>query len=245
MHSEADDDGDGPEDKAKPPAIDQAADPAPASAESNAPPQALCNELTQTTEKLEMLRTVLFQVEQAGADKVANTIRQAIHAESKKLMDVAHVPAEVRRAFMDTHEEAERRSLRKRAYVERNLAEDARAKQTLKDLQREQQVLQDRKAQLARASSVEESLSALKRWTAADFGQGHPTGGTRAHAANRLEVLERLRRRAPALPPDVANDWGFFTRTWDSRRVSMLRVCQKGVFFFGGVPILQHDAEAA
>ena len=101
-------------------------------------------------------------------------------------------------------------------------------KQTLNDQQSEQQVLQDRKAQLARASSVEESLSALKRWTAADFGQGHPTGGTRAHAANRLEVLERLRRRAPALPPDVANDWGFFTRTWDSRRVGMLRDCQKG-----------------
>ena len=137
------------------------------------------------------------------------------------------MPSEVRRAFAATEEEAQRQAMRKRAYVERNLAKDAKARRTLKDLQREQQALQERKAQLARASSVEESLRALKRWTAADFGQGHPKGGTRAHAANRLQVLERLRRRAPALPPDLANDWGFFTRTWDTRRVSTLTDWQK------------------
>ena len=99
----------------------------------------------------------------------------------------------------------------------------ARAKRTLEDLLREQDSLRERKAELARASTAGESLRALKRWTAADFGQGHARGGTRAHAANRREVLERLRRRAPALPPDLANDWGFFLQTWDARRVSMLR----------------------
>ena len=200
-----------------------AAAPASADAEEPSPPQELCNELNQTTERLEMLRTVLLQVEQAGVENVANTVRQAIHTESKRLKDAARVNPQVRRAFADAEDDAERRALRKRAYVERNLAEDARAKQTLNGLLREQQKLQERKAQLARASSVQESLDALKRWTAADFGQGHPRGGTKAHAANRLEVLERLRRRAPALPPDLANDWGFFTRTWDARRVSMLR----------------------
>ena len=84
-----------------------------------------------------------------------------------------------------------------------------------------QQKLQEKKAALARASSVVESLNALKRWTAEDFGQGNARGGTKAHAANRLEVLERLRRRSPGLPPELANDWNFFTRTWDARRVGI------------------------
>ena len=28
-----------------------------------------------------------------------------------------------------------------------------------------------------------------------------------------------MRRRAPALPPDLANDWDYFMRTWDTRKV--------------------------
>lgn len=79
-----------------------------------------------------------------------------------------------------------------------------------------------RRRSLAKASSVEESLRALKRWNVADFGQGHEKGGTRAHAANRREVLERLRRRAVPLPPDLANDWDYFVRSWDTRRVMAL-----------------------
>ena len=134
----------------------------------------------------------------------------------------------VRLAFAAAEEEAERRELRVREEARFRDAVTARAKRTLEDLLREQDSLRERKAELARASSVEESLRALKRWTAADFGQGHLRGGTRAHAANRREVLERLRRRAPALPPDLANDWGFFLQIWDARRVSMLRECHRG-----------------
>ena len=196
-------------------------------AEEESAPQGLCNEMYDRTARLDTLRTVLLQVEQAGVEAVANTVRRAIHAEQKAMKDVARSCVPVRRAFAEAEEEAERRALQERAVVERRVAESARAKRTLKELLREQEALQVRKAELARASSVEESLRALKRWTAADFGQGHPGGGTRAHAANRREVLERLRRRAPALPPDLANDWGFFLRTWDTRRVSMLPEWQR------------------
>ena len=40
-------------------------------------------------------------------------------------------------------------------------------------------------------------------------------------------MLERLRRRAPALPPDLANDWEYFVRSWDARRAMCLNHWQK------------------
>ena len=139
----------------------------------------------------------------------------------------SNVPDDLRLALADAEEVASRDALRRKALLARDLAADAKARQTLRELQREQRALQKRKEDLAKASSVEESLRALKRWNVSDFGLGHPLGGTRAHAANRREVVERLRRRAPALPPDLANDWGYFMRTWDTRRVQALNPFQK------------------
>ena len=51
-----------------------------------------------------------------------------------------------------------------------------------------------------------------------DFGQGHEKGGTKAHAANRKEVLERLRR--PIWPMIFGTN--YFMRSWDARRVMAL-----------------------
>ena len=44
------------------------------------------------------------------------------------------------------------------------------------------------------------SMKALKRWDAADLGQGHPQGGARLYFKYRSEVLERLRLRANPHP---------------------------------------------
>ena len=227
--------------------VDNADSSASAVAEAQAPPQDLCNDLRHRAEKLETLRTVLLQVEQAGAESIANRVRQAIHSEKKKMQDVAHASESVRQAFAVAEEEAERRALREREETRVQDAVTVRAKRTLEDLLREQEVLRERKAELARASSVEESLRALKRWTAADFGQGHPRGGTRVHAANRREVLERLRRRAPALPPDLSNDWNFCLQTWEDRRLTMLREAHRpgrGATFLNLLLDLHRDMRA-
>lgn len=198
-----------------------------ASAEPRAPPQEVLRDVELAQDRLEMLRTVLLQLEQAGADALANSVRATIHQESKRMRNVSSVPDDLRLALADAEEEASRDALRRKALLARDLAADAKARQTLRELQREQRVLQQRREALAKASSVEESLRALKRWSVADFGQGHPQGGSRAHAANRREVVERLRRRAPALPPDLANDWDYFMRSWDARRVMALNHFQK------------------
>ena len=58
------------------------------------------------TERLETLRTVLLQVQNAGVDNVANTVRQAIHLEKKKMRDAARVSAPGRRAFAEAEEDA-------------------------------------------------------------------------------------------------------------------------------------------
>ena len=59
----------------------------------------------------------------------------------------------------------------------------------------------------------------MKRWSVDDFEQGHSLADTRHRAANRREVLGRLRRRVPPLPADLANGWDYFLRRWDVRRV--------------------------
>ena len=215
---EGDEDDDEPPPEGPPPSLPASAA-APAAAETRAPPQQVLREVELAQDRLETLRIVLVQLQQAGVDHVANSVKSAIHQESKRMRSNSLVPDELRAAFADAEEEASREAKLRQALVSRDLAADAKARKTLKDLRQETRALQQKKEDLAKASSVEESMRALKRWDVSDFGQGNEKGGTKAHAANRREVLERLRRRAPALPPDLANDWDYFMRTWDTRRV--------------------------
>ena len=107
-----------------------------------------------------MLRTVLLQVEQAGVESVANTVRHAIHSHKKKMQDVARVSDPARHAFADAEEEEERRALRECDEVQLRDAVTVSAKRTLEDVVREHEALRNRKAELATAPSVEESLRA-------------------------------------------------------------------------------------
>ena len=47
-------------------------------------------------------------------------------------------------------------------------------------------------------------------------------GGTAAHAKNRMEVLERVRRQCGALSPQQTNDWKWFKEAWDQNRADEL-----------------------
>ena len=92
----------------------------------------------------------------------------------------------------------------------------------MKQLREEQLALEQRQLALHKASTVYESMAAVKSFDAADLGQGHDRGGTAEHARNRMNVLERIRLRGAPLPPEQQNDWEWFKRNWDAARLRMM-----------------------
>jgi hypothetical protein len=56
------------------------------------------------------------------------------------------------------------------------------------------------------------------------------TGGTAAHRANRMQVLERLRRRFPPLPAEQQNDWEWFKTRWDKARLLGLHALNRNAW---------------
>ena len=97
-----------------------------------------------------------------------------------------------------------------------------RQRATIQQLRAEQAKLSKQQLDLHRASTAAECREALKSFDDCDLGQGHPTGGTAAHAKNRLSVLDRIRLRGKPLPPEQANDWEWFCRHWDKKRLGKI-----------------------
>ena len=91
----------------------------------------------------------------------------------------------------------------------------------------EQERPRSQQLELQRASTLVECQTVIKSFDLDDLGQGQPNGGSKQHAKNRLDVLERLKSKAKPLPPDLANDWNWFMKHWDRARVSHLPPHQK------------------
>ena len=113
------------------------------------------------------------------------------------------------------------------AAIRKAFAEEKQRRDAIKDLLEQQEKLRERKLELLRASTLVECAKALKSWDLDDLGQGHTSGGTKTHQKNRVAILERVRARSKPLPPDLANDWSWFLKHWDTARVNMLHSWQK------------------
>jgi hypothetical protein len=123
-------------------------------------------------------------------------------------------------------------------YVRRNAREVVARKQsdlrlkTIKGMRAEQEALHQRRLELQRASTVAESLTALRSFEIADLGQGHAAGGSAEHIRNKMNVLDRIKQRAAPLPPDQANDWEWFRERWDKNSVERLPKERRPVWGF-------------
>ena len=131
---------------------------------------------------------------------------------------------QVRAAYYEHQQEAQRPALRKRAYVERGSAEDRRARQTLRGLVRQQEALQQEKLAQQQASSVMEPLHASKQM-----------------GSSRLRARSFLGGAPKQVPRIVWKCWGaidsglllchrtwpailmFFIRCWHTARVDAMR----------------------
>ena len=186
--------------------------------------QERCAWMNERREKLQVLEHVVTQLVAVGEDGVAATVNQAAQGEKRKIRQMEVAGPDIALAFNAEREQRHLDMLRRRHEIERGMARDKDLKGSIAELIREQDRLHEKRVRLERASTVVECMDSLKSWTAAEFGQGHGDGGTRRHARNRHDVLERLRRRAPPLPPDLANQWEFFVGNWDRFRLGGLRV---------------------
>ena len=177
--------------------------------------------------RLQSMQVVLKQVRAIGNLSLESQVEKAIHIEEKRVRILAREHPEVSKSFF-LEQEAEQMQMRKdQASIRKAFANDKERRVAIKDLLAQQDKLRERKLELLRASTLVECEKALKSWDLDDLGQGHPSGGTRAHAKNRMAILERVRARAKPLPPDLANDWAWFLKHWDAARVNMLHPWQK------------------
>ena len=92
----------------------------------------------------------------------------------------------------------------------------------LKALKEEQCLLEKRRAELLKASTAVDCMSALKSFEVTGFGNGHAAGGNAEHVRNRMNALDRLRLRFPPLSPEQQNDWEWFKKSWDTARINRM-----------------------
>ena len=171
---------------------------------------------------LQSMQVVLEQVQTIGHLSLEAQIRKAIHVEHRKVRILCRERPEVTEGFFLAQDADRTRLRREQASIRRAVTDDKQRRVSIKELAAEEENLRKRKLDLLQASTVVECQKALKSWDTSDLGQGHPAGGTKLHAQNRRDILERLRGRAKPLPPDLANDWYWFLRKWDQARLSRM-----------------------
>ena len=172
--------------------------------------------------RLSTFKSVLEQLKPLSCDSLIVQVQNALHLEERRSRGRAQTNRKVARAMLQEREmeleDYARRNAREAAARNQN---DLRMK-TIKGMRAEQEALHQRRLDLQRASTVVESLTALKCFEIADLGQGHAAGGTAEHIRNRMNVLDRIKQRSAPLPPEQANDWDWFRKKWDKSRVELL-----------------------
>jgi hypothetical protein len=92
-----------------------------------------------------------------------------------------------------------------------------------------------KEAKKAKAVKVAEALAMLpKKFGAAELGQGHKAGGSAAHRANRVSMLNRLKLRCPPLDPEWEALWNVFA-VRHVRHTGTVHTAAIGVFALGEV----------
>ncbi len=171
---------------------------------------------------LSVLHTVADQLRTAGQDRLLIAVEAAIHAEERRAHGRGQADPAIAAALVRSRDANLSMVMDGRSLLEKLAEERKRNQASLAELRKEQARLDDQRAALQRATSVVECFNTVKSFDAADFGQGHPRGGTREHKRTRMEVLERLRSRSAPLPAELANDWEWFKVNWDDARLRRL-----------------------
>ena len=127
------------------------------------------------------------QLNQLGMHALANVVSQSVRQEREREIEAARVNPEVALIMREDREAQERDMLIARMKAEQMSAAEKKKQKTMQNLQEEQDKTMKAKAALEKASTVVESMGALKRFPLPDMGYGHPQGGTRQHCANRRE----------------------------------------------------------
>ena len=180
---------------------------------------AVANDMQYT---LDVLRSVLVQVQAIGDERLAVTVARALHSEERRSVGRLRSNPAVAEALEANHQATLHKAIAGQTIAERTRLETTQQRKRLAELREDEARLDRKRLAIAKACTVVESMDALKAFPDDAIGVGHKDGGTKAHRDARQDILRRLRLRAAPLPPDLDNDWEWFVQQWDKRRVEHL-----------------------
>jgi len=149
-------------------------------------------------------------------------VERAMHAEERRARGRAQTNPRVAAALLSERRVELGDLARRQTALNRTRREASNTAMSMKQMREAQLALEQRRLALHNASTVYESMAAVKSFDAGDLGQGHEKGGTAEHTRNRMNVLERIRLRGAPLPPEQQNDWEWFKRNWDAARLRFM-----------------------
>ena len=88
------------------------------------------------------------------------------------------------------------------------------AAKAMQELKRKKRALA---AETVARQQSDAKLKAMKAFDPIMLGQGLPRGGNAGHRKERMDFLERVKAKYPALRPELENNWGLFKRAFDEQ----------------------------
>jgi hypothetical protein len=173
--------------------------------------------VNQSHTKLEAFKQSLAALRACGALTAAVHLENEIRKEMRRMRVCSSQNTEIAQAM------ARRRDVELRETMRlRHMAADANkitqsAVAVKKELERKNNLIRKRKADLVDLESLKESKHTMKRFSLLHLGDGSVKGGGTAARKCRFEVLDRLMRLGTGLSVAQKNDWVWFRESWDEK----------------------------
>jgi hypothetical protein len=172
-------------------------------------PPLLPEEAAQVNEhhrNIDVLQSVLSQVESAGMDTLAATVVNCLCAKERKAHGRCQPNPAIAREMLATRQAESDAIAVCKSIVQAAVAAAERQRRHLAASAAEGNRLAAQSAAMRKASTALENVRALRRFDIADLGRRHPQGGTKQHVEHRLDILERVKAKSEPLPAELEND---------------------------------------
>ena len=159
----------------------------------------------------------------ATSYSLVQTIGKVIRFEEKRLVKLSRSNPNVNIRLQENirAEDARKRRMRKELL---DLMSCKRKQLDLKaQIEKAKAITKQSEMTLIRSRAVVKAMTDVRAFSASQCGQGKKGGGNKEHKANRVQVLERMRRFGN-LTQDQTTHWDFFIHNWDEQRLSLIHI---------------------
>lgn len=166
-------------------------------------------------ERCNILRKASEALAEMKDPSIDATMARALHRETSRAKRLFQADPFVITVLEKRRRAEEQDDLRKRMLMQQEMALAAEAKATRLAAAKAKQDLAKARKDLREATDAVAAQEALRTFSLADLGKGHPKGGTAEHRRNRKDILHRISQRGQ-LTSQQRNDWSWFTKEWDN-----------------------------